>query len=159
YAASYASSFSPEIAGRFVFVAPVSRRLRVTVARRMLDHPSTLDSDTVLRLAVQALAQPSRLRRAGYSALVPLGRVEAWIDESADGVWTLAFFTRPTWRRTAVMPVRPELDWDALATRATAIAERRDSTNPFGFPDDVFRKMMQQRNNVRLQTALATYRA
>src|SRR5262249_28107489 len=91
YAKSYASNFSPEIAGRFVFAAPISRRLRMEAARRMLAHPQTLESDVVLRLAVQALATPSRVRRAGYAALVPLGYLEAWVDQTSDAMWTLSF--------------------------------------------------------------------
>src|SRR5204862_5617326 len=74
YASAYAANFSPEIAGRFVFEAPISRRLRVAAARRMLAHPRTLENDTVLRLAVQALAHTKRLRLAGISALITTGR-------------------------------------------------------------------------------------
>jgi D-alanine transfer protein len=159
YASAYAANFSPEIAGRFVFEAPISLRLREAAARRMLAQPRTLEDDTVLRLAVQALARPTRLRLAGYAALVPLGRLEAWIDESADAMWTLEFLARHDWRRTKIGFWRTGLDWDALAARATMIAERRDTTNPFGFPDQVFRRMMQRRNKQRLETALATYRA
>jgi len=63
----YAVNFSPEIAGHFVFAAPVSLGLRQAVARRMLENFDTLAGDIVLRLAVQALAAPSPWRLAGYS--------------------------------------------------------------------------------------------
>jgi D-alanine transfer protein len=155
----YAVNFSPEIAGHFVFAAPVSLGLRQAVARRMLENFDTLAGDIVLRLAVQALAAPSPLRLAGYSALVPLGRIEGWIDESWDAAWTLAFLARSDRRRTTTGSRRVELDWDALAKRATAIAVERDTTNPFGFPDDVFRRLMARRDKRPLEAALASVRA
>jgi D-alanine transfer protein len=155
----YAQNFSPEIAGHFVFAAPVSPGLRQAVARRMLDHADTLADDVVLRLAVQALAAPSPLRLAGYSALVPLGRIEGWIDESWDAAWTLEFLARSDWWRTKAGSRMGELDWDALATRATAIATERDTTNPFGFPDDIFRRMTARRDKRPLEAALASVRA
>lgn len=155
----YAHNFSSEIAGHFVFAAPVSPGLRQAVARRMLDHPDTLADDVVLRLAVQALAAPSPLRLAGYSALIPLGRIEEWIDESWDAAWTVAFLARSDLRRTTTGSQRVELDWDALASRATAIATERDTTNPFGFPDDVFHRLMTHGDKRKLEAALASVRA
>jgi D-alanine transfer protein len=157
-AGAYGTNFSREIAERFVFTAPLSMSLKRAVARRMLAYPQTLEDDAVLRLAVGALAHPTPLHRAIYTALVPIGRVETWLDESWDAVATLAFFGRHDWRRTRTSPPAT-LDWDALAARATTIAEKRDTTNPFGFPDDVFEAMMTRKHKVRLDAALAMYRA
>ncbi len=156
---SYASNFSHEIAARFVFAAPVSLALRSAVARRMLDHPDTLDGDAVLRLAVQALARPSRLRLVGYWALVPLGRIEGFVDDTWDAVWTVSWLAQPRGKPPQPPPPPASLDWPGLVTRATAIEAGRDTTNPFGFPDRAFRRMMQSRENMRFREALAALRA
>lgn len=156
---SYASNFSHDIAARFVFSAPVSLELRSAVARRMLDHPDTLAGDAVLRLAVEALARPSRLRLAGFRALVPLGRIEGWIDDTWDAAWTLGWLAQARSKPAAANAEPASLDWAALVTRATAIETGRDTTNPFGFPDEAFRRMMQSPDNARFREALAALRA
>jgi D-alanine transfer protein len=156
---SYSSNFSHEIAARFVFTAPVSLELRAAVVRQMLDHPDTLEGDTILRLAVQALARPSRLRLAGYWALVPLGRIEGFVDDTWDAAWTLMWLSHPRFKPSPAPSAAASLDWSTLVTRATAIEAGRDTTNPFGFSDVAFRKMMQQGENARFREALAAQRA
>src|SRR5262249_26982500 len=88
---AYVENFSAEIAEAFIFDAPLSMRLREAVARQMLAYPQTRDGNLLLRLGVEALARPSGLHRLTYRVLAPLGRVEAWIEESGGAVRTLLF--------------------------------------------------------------------
>ena len=157
---SYVSNFSSEIAEKFVFDAPISARLREAGARRMLAFPQTLEGNLLLRLAVHALARPSGLHRATYRVLVPLGRLEAWIEESRAAVRTLLFLRHHGGGRAEPPAGSETLDWPTLAAHATEIAVRRNTSNPFGIPDgNVRRMLMGKRPKDVYETALATYRS
>ncbi len=157
---AYASNFSSEIAESFVFDAPVSSDLRAAGARRMLAYPQTLEGNLLLRLAVQALAHPSAVHDATYRVLAPLGRVEAWIDESRGAVRTLLFLRHHERLHAGPTAGSDGVDWVALTTHATEIAVRRDTTNPFGIPDGNYRRLMLGRRPKDVfEQALATYRS
>jgi D-alanine transfer protein len=153
---AYALNFSPEIAKTFIFESPISPSLREAIARRMLDFPETLADEPVLAAAVRVLADPTPLHRAAYRVFAPLGRLEAWIERVRGARRVLHLLRRLNWP-TPESTVRPRrFNWAALATRATKIADRRDSTNPFGFPNDSYARML--RKGV-IMDALALYRS
>jgi D-alanine transfer protein len=157
--AGYTAVFSPEIAYTFVFDAPISARLRRAGARRMLDYPQTLHDEPLLRAAAVSLARPTPLHRVTYALLAPLGRLTAWMLRVQEASETLRFVTRNHRHHVLVPRSAPRpaaLDWPALAAQATLVAERRDTTNPFGFPDTIFRTI---RTQGRVQDALALYQA
>jgi D-alanine transfer protein len=157
---AYADHFSPEIAAAFIFGAPLSIHLREAVARQMLAYPRTLDGNLLLRLGVKALARPSGLHRVTYRLLAPLGRIEAWIEESRGAVRTLLYLRHHHVHRAPPAPVARELDWAALASDATDIAVHRDTTNPFGIPDRIYRRMMRDAGTKdAFDRALAMYRS
>ncbi len=153
-AASYAGNFSPAIADAFMFDSPISLSLREAAARRMLAYPETLAGRPLLRAAVENLADPTALHLAAYYALLPLGRIQAWIERLQDVAQTRHFMRV----KKTLMPNPPSrsrrLRWPALATRATKIAERRNSTNPFGFPNRTYRFLL---NRGDITDALALY--
>jgi D-alanine transfer protein len=155
-AASYAGNFSPTIADAFVFDSPVSLSLLEAAAGRMLAYPDTLAERPLLRVAVEALADATPLHLAEYYVLLPLGRVQAWIERMQDATQTRHFMHG---KKTLVPNAKPRtrrLHWSALATRATKIAVRRDSTNPFGFPNRTYRFLLQRGD---ITTALDLYRS
>jgi len=153
-AQSYAGNFSPEIAGTFIFESPISLPLKEATARRMLDYPATLADEPLLRLAVRTLADPTPLHLAEYFAIAPLGRLTTWVERVRDAVLTRQFL-RPYRKPPASSPPhRGHLDWSALAARATKIAERRNSTNPFGFPNRSYSYLLK---NGIIGDALAVY--
>jgi len=157
---AYAGNFSRVIAEEFVFDAPISSRLREAGARRMLTYPETLEGNVLLRLAVQALARPTQLHRVIYRALAPVGRLEAWVEESCDAVRTLLFIRRSEQQRTHAPPRPARLDWIALAKRATQLTAGHDTSNPFGFPDDTYDRMLQRKRiKATVENALAAYRS
>jgi poly-D-alanine transfer protein DltD len=125
----------------------------------MLAYPQTLHEDPLLRAAVTSLARPTPLRRATYALLLPLGRLAGWALRVREASETLRFIARN--RRHHTLGPRlaahaATLDWPALAAKGTLIAERRDTTNPFGFPDEIFRTI---RTQDRVRAALALYEA
>ena len=155
---SYVGNFSPGIARTFVFEAPISRGLRRAAALRMLDHPETLEGDTLLDLGLQAIAQPTRLHRLAYGAIAPLGHLEVWLGESSEAWRTLFYVWRMAKQRGGTVSPAARQGWDALATRATAIEQQRDTTNPFGFPDDKYKRMRRDQWVARkLDAALGVY--
>jgi D-alanine transfer protein len=155
-AASYAGNFSPAIADAFIFDSPISLPLREAVARRMLAYPQTLAGRPLLQTAVAKLADPTLLHLAAYYALLPLGRIQAWIERLQDASQTRHFMHG----KKTLMPNAPphprRLRWSAMAARATKIAERRDSTNPFGFPNRTYRFLL---NRGDIAGALDLYRS
>jgi poly-D-alanine transfer protein DltD len=152
----YAAGFLPEIAYPFVFDAPISPRLRQAGARRMLAHPDTLRDQPLLQMAVRDLADPAPMHLIEYAALVPLGRLATQILQVRDAART-AFFVWQQRDRHPDPPARPgDLDWAELAARATTVAEERDTTNPFGFPDKTWRELEKR---PRYRRMLARYRS
>jgi D-alanine transfer protein len=155
--ASYAANFSPTIADAFIFDSPISLSLREATARRMLSYPKTLAGLPLLRAAVEDLADPTPLHLAAYYALLPLGRIQTWVERLQDAAQTRRFIRVRHGTLSPNATPRPRrLDWPALAARATKIAERRDSTNPFGFPDQTYRFLLQRAD---ISGPLALYRS
>ena len=140
---AYGLNFSPEIAKTFIFESTVSLPLRAAIARRMLDFPDTIAGDAILAAAVRALADPTPLHLVAYRTLVPFGRLDAWI-ERVRGARRVSRLLG----RTSLAPpesVGPrQFDWPAMAARATKIADRRDSTNPFGFPNEAYERLLRK---------------
>jgi len=156
---AYDSNFSREIAEAFIFDSRLSPSLLQGAARQMLAYPGSLDGNLLLRLGVEALARPSGLHRVTYHALAPLGRIEAWIDGSRGAVRTLLYLRHHAGLRAPPTDAQ-EIDWVALATDATNIAVRRNTTNPFGIPDASYRLMVQgKRPKDIFDSALATFRS
>jgi len=154
--AEYAAGFLSEIAYTFVFDAPIWARLREAGARRMLAHPETLQDQPLLRVAVQDLAEPTSMHLVEYAVLAPLGHLATQILQVRDAART-AFFV---WQQRRLRPAPPAgsaaLAWGALAARATSLAEERDTTNPFGFPDTTYRELEKR---PKFRTMLARYQA
>ena len=141
---AYGLNFSPEIAKTFIFESTISLPLRGAIARRMLDFPETLADEPVLAAAARALADPTPLHLAAYRALAPLGRLEAWV-ERVHG----ARRVRHLLNRTDLPPPPPavrqrRLSWPALVARATKMADHRDSSNPFGFPNETYARLVRK---------------
>jgi poly-D-alanine transfer protein DltD len=154
-ATQYASNFIPELAYTFLFEAPISPRLRRAGARRMLAYPETLQ-DTILRVAAVDIAHPTPTHDAAYAALAPAGHVMTWVLHVFDAGRTAAFvgiLGRSCPRASASSIPRP--DWIKMAMRGTRISKQRDTTNPFGFADWMYRELLRTRP--RASEALALY--
>src|SRR5262249_43959572 len=86
---------------------------------------------------------PTPLHLVAYRTLVPFGRLDAWI-ERVRGARRVSRLLG----RTSLAPpesVGPrQFDWPAMAARATKIADRRDSTNPFGFPNEAYERLLRK---------------
>jgi poly-D-alanine transfer protein DltD len=151
----YASNFVPELAYTFMFEAPVSPRLRRAGARRMLAYPETFQ-DTVLRVAAVDIAHPTPIHHAAHVALAPAGHVMTWVLHVFDAGRTVAFVG--ILGRSCPRPPSsssPPPDWVKMAMHGTRLAEQRDTTNPFGFADPMYRELLRTRP--KAYDALALY--
>jgi len=153
---SYALNYSPEIAKTFIFESPISLPLREAIARRMVDFPETFADDPVLGTALRALAEPTPLHLATYRALLPIGRLEAWVERVRGTRLIRRFIHRQHVPPAEATVRRRNFDWTALAARGTKIADRRDSTNPFGFPNETYARLLKKGD---IMGALALYRS
>jgi poly-D-alanine transfer protein DltD len=145
---TYAGNYSPEIADLVAFAAPISMPLRQAIARRMLAYPTTLAGQPLLGLALQDLADGSPLRLAAYYALMPVGRLEAYVQESRDAYQTVQFIRQHPQFQTNSPPRPANLDWPALAQLATAATETQSGAGPFGFPADVLPSLARSQQYV-----------
>src|SRR5207237_5055991 len=82
----YAGTFSRLHAYQLLFESPLELATKQAIARRMLKFPDTLQADTLLRLALEKLADGSPGSLAQYEALVPVGRLEALLMSMQDRV-------------------------------------------------------------------------
>jgi len=153
--AQYGSNFSAEAAYAFVFDAPISTAVREMGARRMLAYPDTLRDQPLLRRAVEDLAHPTWVARAGFTALSPLGHIATWALQVRDATRTVAFLWKPRRRPDASSPPPPSPpDWVQMAAQGTRVAQAENTTNPFGFTDEAFRAL---RRRPKVRDALALY--
>jgi hypothetical protein len=119
----------------------------------MLAYPETLH-DALLRVALEDLAHPTPVHHAAYLALAPAGHVMTWVLHALDAERTVFFL----WRlgrfcpKTSSSSLPP--DWVEMAELATRVAESRDTTNPFGFPDSTYELL---RTRPRVHDALTLY--
>ena len=136
----YAGNFSRLHAGELAFSTDLSFDLKRGAARRMLDFPTTLAPDPLLRFALERLADGSPLSRALYSAVLPLGKLHTLILRLQDHWEPLAFIRQQPDLDPAV-PRRPApLDWQSLTTRAGREAAQQAGSNPFGIDDRLWRR-------------------
>ncbi|MEO7319210.1 MAG: D-alanyl-lipoteichoic acid biosynthesis protein DltD [Chthoniobacteraceae bacterium] len=82
--AYYEGNFSTMQAMALIFSGELSVDLKRDIACRMLEFPTTTDNAWLLDFAVRRLVGDSRLDRALYSAVVPLGKLQNAIGRGQD---------------------------------------------------------------------------
>lgn len=137
----YAGNFSPEIAEAFVFDSPISLDLKERGAKRMLQHKGTLADQPLLHLAISDLADPTPMHVARYWALYPVGRVVSLIHQVQDATDTLTYIRTHPALRPDPSPRPSPIAWDRQLATMSGIAQQRDTTNPFGFPDTTYERI------------------
>jgi D-alanine transfer protein len=147
----YAGSFSRLHANALAFSPDLSYDLRSDVARRMLQFPDSLQSDPLLRFALERLAGGSLLDRVGYALVFPLGQLQSVVLRLQDHWEVLASVGRQANASVAVAPESQPLDWDAVLAQADRESRERADNNPFGFDRDLYArnadKLQQQRRS------------
>jgi D-alanine transfer protein len=130
----YAGNFSPLSANELAFSTDLSLPVKEAAARRMLRYPSTLESDPLLRFAVEELADGRPAARALYYASLPLGKLQTLQLRLQDHLVTVRYIRE---HLPAAAPDRPgpraEPPWAELLASAEAFCRRYTANNDYGF--------------------------
>lgn len=129
----YAPLFSPLQAGELVFQAPLSRKLKQRIAKRMLGYPATIQEEPILHWGLLALADSGAsspyvvllVRRLWEIRSIPL-QLESLaraLVNSRSAPTALEFSSRGE-------PSPP--DWPALMRVADSISRKESGNNSFG---------------------------
>ena len=130
---AYAFNFSTLQAERFAFIAGLSGDLERRTARRMLEYPSTLEGDPLLRWALELLANGSPFSRLLYDAVRPIGALHAlWLGVKDDASSVILIRSDSARKRVVTRAAAP-LDWPALHADAEERYRPLTANNPFGF--------------------------
>jgi D-alanyl-lipoteichoic acid biosynthesis protein DltD len=166
-AAAYGGNFSRVSANEVAFSTCLSLGVKQALARRMAEHPRTLEPDPLLEFAVRQLADGSTSGRALYYAALPLGRLQVGLLRLQDH-WTERGYLEgralpPDPRQHREAP-RRSIDWAALAERAEREYWGHANNNPFGFDNRVWLEQLHGRgpedldgcNDARMRHSLET---
>jgi D-alanine transfer protein len=138
FSGTYEGLFVPLRANELAFSTQLSYATKQEAARRMLQYPKTLETEPLLRFALERLAGDSPLDRALYYAVWPVGRL-----------WTLALELQDQWDALTFLWARPQLqqpaphvpaviDWQALEAKAVQEQKAHADNNPFGFDNSIW---------------------
>lgn len=131
----YANSFSPLAAGRVAWYGSPRDSLARRLAARMLDFPSTLETEPLLAFGLEALAHGRRGDRWLAALLRPLGRLQVGVlglEDEGRLWWTAREARREPWLEAAPPP---PWDWDRLAAAAESLYRTQSTNNDFGIED------------------------
>jgi D-alanine transfer protein len=130
---AYAGNFSRLQASELVFSTDLSDKLKHEIVKRMLDYPSTLAHNPLLRFAVEKLADRSPISRALYYLALPLGKLQNLVLRLQDH-WEILTYIRS---HPHIQPNQPlhgaPPNWSSLSAKAERETQQITGNNPFGF--------------------------
>jgi D-alanine transfer protein len=126
--ASYDGNFSALQAQEFLFNSPISRALKIAIAREMLKYPETLVDHPLLRFELQRLA--ARQRTLEDRIAIDLGRSEdifLGLLDHVETTFTVSedFITTPRTFPTPAQHAKTSPDWNELVRKAARIGTPR----------------------------------
>ena len=132
----YTGNFSPLHGYELAFGDSLSPDLRRQVAERMLEYPSTLKDEPLLRFGLERLVGDSIVDEVLLDLAMPLGRLRELMLRAQDH-WITS--SQPdTTGATPELPGshRGTPDWHALRPEAEVLARAQSGSNAWGFDDD-----------------------
>jgi D-alanine transfer protein len=140
---AYAGDFSRLHANQLIFSPTLSYALKQRIARRMLDYPDTLATDSLLEFAVKALARQSRLSSCMYYLSLPAGQLQTQVIRLQDHWAVLDWLhshpaaLQPAERRPAA------IDWKAEMEQAHNLQVELTSSNAYGIDETLWKTKYQ----------------
>lgn len=113
----YAGNFSKLQADEFTFASGMSWELKRDVARRMLEFPETLARSSVLRFALQRIANGTMRDRVFFALVWPVGWIETELLRVEDDFQTAAYILEQG-RMKNPHRLPHELDWPTFLLHA-----------------------------------------
>lgn len=128
---SYNANFSRVQATALTFSHLIPYALRQAAARRMVQYPTTIADDPILRWGLEALADRSPLGPVRYAAVLPLGLLQTAVLDLCDHWQFVAFVHRHRELHRSESVVPAPIDWTAVEADAAGVAASRGRNNPF----------------------------
>jgi D-alanine transfer protein len=128
---SYDANFSRLQATALTFSRQIPYALRQAAARRMVQYPTTIADDPILRWGVEALADRPPLGPVRYAAVLPLGLLQSTVLGLCDHWQFVAFVHRHRELHGSESVVPAPIDWTAVEADAAREAANRGRNNPF----------------------------
>jgi D-alanine transfer protein len=144
----YAGNFSDLHAGELAFNTSLSLELRQDAARRMLQFPATVANRSLLRFALEKLADGSPLSLACYDAVCPLGIMHNAILRYQDHWSVVCYLWRHPEKPSSPTSPRntPPLDWSTLHRKADALYRAHSNNNEFGLDNEKWDRELRQQS-------------
>ncbi len=136
--ADYNGLFSRLHANELAFSTQLSFATKQAAARRMLQYPTMLEKEPVLRFALERLADGSPSSRMLYYAVWPLGRLWTSVLELQDHWEALTYIWAHPQLNLEVPRQPAAIDWAALEVQAQREQEADADNNPYGIDNDVW---------------------
>ncbi len=131
----YAGNFSPLHAYEMIFSPYLSITLKIDAAKRMLDFPEMLQSDTFLHFVINEMAQTSRANRIFYYLSWPIGELQIMTMRVQDHAEVVSYLR--------LHPINPNIkkipqtiDWSASFSSALAEQKQHTLSNSLGIEDE-----------------------
>ena len=133
---AYANNFSRIYANGLAFSTSLSMDIKQRAAIRMLDYPDTLETDPVLKFAIQNLAANTPISNVFYDLIFPLGQLDNSILRLQDhySIWTAS--QKQPFKTKRVKPAGRKINWKAELVDAEAVQKQNTTSNPYGIDND-----------------------
>ncbi len=152
----YAGNFSHLHAYALMFDSPLDLTTKQAIARHMLQYPDTLKDDSLLRAALEQLADGSPQRLAQYQVMLPVGKLQLFVMALQDRAETFLFVQQSSLNRS-IAHQRKTLDWRALRDRAQSDHAKHSDNNPFGLDNSYWQQYAAELNNEKGKLGDATF--
>ena len=131
----YAGNFSPLHAYEIVFSPYLSMGLKIEAAKRMLDFPATLQSDSFLDFAIKQMTRASRTNRILYYLSWPLGELQITTMRLQDHA-EVVFYLWSHLINPNVKKIPQKINWSTAFSSALAEQKQHTLSNSLGIEDE-----------------------
>jgi D-alanine transfer protein len=148
---AYAGNFSRLHASALIFSPQLSLELKQRTAHRMLEYPTTLEGDPLLRSAVEALGYGSLTGCLAYAVLWPLGQLQIAVLRLQDHWETLSYIRSKEGLSPEVVRAKTSstpYNWSALLAEGNRVARETADKNPFGFDNSRWQEQLREAGSV-----------
>ncbi len=135
----YAANFSRLHANELIFSTQLTDDIKRQAAVRMLQYPNTLESDPLLKFALEQLVGDAPYAHLLFDLSFPLGRLQTWIMELQDHFEAVHYILSLKNIHADVPHHTTAINWAAQEEKAKREQIMFSLNNTFGFDSAVWR--------------------